>query len=94
MRQWQGPVAWNEWAHTHHAWLKLGAVFGLILLYILAAHVVGFIPMSIVVLLVFFAISGVRWWIALPVAIGATLLIQQIFSGLLRVPLPLGLLGP
>jgi putative tricarboxylic transport membrane protein len=93
-RQWQGPVVWNEWAHTHHAWLKLGGVFGLILAYILAAQVVGFVPTSILVLLVFFAISGVRWWIAVAVAVAATLLIQQIFAGLLRVPLPLGLFGP
>jgi len=37
---------------------------------------------------------GVRWWIAAAVAVAATILIQQTFVGLLRVPLPLGLLGP
>jgi hypothetical protein len=36
----------------------------------------------------------VRWWIAAAVAVAATILIQQTFVGLLRVPLPLGLLGP
>jgi hypothetical protein len=37
---------------------------------------------------------GVRWWVAALVAVAATLLIHQTFSGLLRVPLPPGLLGP
>jgi putative tricarboxylic transport membrane protein len=36
---------------------------------------------------------GVRWWIAAGVALVATVMIQYTF-GLLRVPLPLGLLGP
>jgi putative tricarboxylic transport membrane protein len=94
IRSWQGAVAWNEWAHTHHAWVKLALVFALILTYILAAHTIGFVPMSIALLMVFFLSMGVRWWIAVLVALAATLLIQQIFAGLLRVPLPLGLLGP
>jgi putative tricarboxylic transport membrane protein len=94
LRRWEGAVAWNDWARTHHAWVKLAAVFALVLGYILASYAIGFVPMSILLLLVFFTLMGVRWWIAVPVALAATLLIQQIFSGLLRVPLPLGLLGP
>jgi putative tricarboxylic transport membrane protein len=93
IRNWNGAVAWNDWARTHHAWFKLAAAFGLILVYILAANAIGFVPMSIFILVVFFKLMGVRWWIALAVALAVTLLIQQTFSGLLRVPLPLGLFG-
>ena len=94
LRRWEGAVAWNEWARSHHAWAKLTAVFALVLAYILASRLVGFVPMSILLLLIFFVLMGVRWWVAVPVALAATLLIQQTFSNLLRVPLPLGLLGP
>jgi putative tricarboxylic transport membrane protein len=94
LRHWQGAVAWNDWARTHHAWVRLAVVFILILAYILAAPILGFAPASILVLLIFMLTLGVRWWVAAAVALAATLLIQQTFVGLLRVPLPLGLLGP
>lgn len=93
-RHWQGTVVWNDWARTHHAWVKLVVVFALILAYILAAPALGFVPISIIILLVFLLMMGVRWWVAATVAVAATFLIQQTFVGLLRVPLPLGLLGP
>jgi hypothetical protein len=49
--------------------------------------------MSVLILLIFMVMMGVRWWIAAAVAVVATVLIQQTF-GWLRVPLPLGLFGP
>jgi len=94
LRHWQGAVAWNDWARTHHSWVRLAVVAILILAYILAAPILGFAPVSILILLIFMLMMGVRWWIAAVVAVAATLLIQQTFGGLLRVPLPLGLLGP
>jgi putative tricarboxylic transport membrane protein len=93
VRHWEGAVTWNTWARSHHAWAKLATVFALILAYILAAQVVGFVVTSILILLVFLIVMGVRWWVAASVALAATLLIQQTFAGLLRVPLPLGLFG-
>jgi putative tricarboxylic transport membrane protein len=93
-RHWNGAVALNDWARTHHAWTKLAVALGLILAYILFAQTIGFVPISILILVVFFALMGVRWWIAIPAALAATFLIDQTFSDLLKVPLPLGLLGP
>jgi putative tricarboxylic transport membrane protein len=93
-RHWQGAVAWNDWARTHHAWVRLAVIFALILAYILATPTLGFVPTSFAILLVFLLMMRVRWWIAAAVAVAATILIQQTFVGLLRVPLPLGLLGP
>ncbi len=94
LRQWNGAVAWNDWARTHHVWVRLAVVVGLVLAYILASETVGFLPISIAILLIFLLMMGVRWWVAAAVALAATLLIQQTFAVLLRVPLPLGLLGP
>ncbi len=94
VRQWNGAVVWNDWARTHHVWTKLAIVIGLILAYIVASETIGFVPMSILILLAFLALMGVRWWVAALVSVAATLIIQQTFSALLRVPLPLGLLGP
>ena len=93
-RHWQGAVAWSDWAQTHHAWVRLVVIFALIVAYIVAAPALGFVPTSIAILLIFLLMMGVRWWIAAAVAVAATVLIQQTFVGLLRVPLPLGLLGP
>lgn len=93
-RHWRGAVDWDDWARTHHAWVKLAILFGLVLAYILAAPVLGFVPISIIILVMFLLVMGVRWWVAAAVAVAATMLIQQTFVGLLRVPLPLGLLGP
>jgi hypothetical protein len=94
LRHWQGAVSWSDWARTHHAWMRLAVIFILILAYILAAPMVGFVPVSILILLVFMKMMGVPWWVAAAVTLVATLLIQQTFVSLLRVPLPLGLLGP
>jgi putative tricarboxylic transport membrane protein len=94
VRHWQGAVVWSDWARTHHAWVRIAVVFLLVLAYILAAPTVGFVPISILILLVFLMLMGARWWIAAVVALAATVLIQQTFVGLLRVPLPLGFLGP
>ena len=94
LRHWHGAVVWNDWAQTHHAWAKLASVLALVVTYILAAQVIGFVPTSILLLVIFFMFMGVRWWVAITVAVAATLLIQQTFSSLLRVPLPPGLLGP
>ncbi len=93
LRRWQGAVVWDDWARTHHAWARVAVVFALVLAYILAAPAIGFVPMSVLILLIFMVMMGVRWWIAAAVAVVATVLIQQTF-GWLRVPLPLGLLGP
>src|SRR3712207_5900957 len=42
LRHWQGAVIWNDWARTHHAWVRVAVVFVLILAYILAAPTIGF----------------------------------------------------
>lgn len=52
----------------------------------------GFIPCGLVLLGALFASLGVRLAIALPLALGITLVVHTLFYKLLRVPLPWGVL--
>jgi putative tricarboxylic transport membrane protein len=94
LRRWQGVAALDPWARSPGSWAKLAAVFGLVLLCTLALDRVGFAPLSVLTLVVLMRVAGARWIVALPAALAATILIQQIFRGLLKVPLPAGILGP
>lgn len=80
-------------------WARNGKTLGnfllalaLILVYVFLSERVGFIPLSIAILLVLFWRQGISLRRGALVAIGATLAIQIAFSDLLRVPLPRGIL--
>ncbi len=66
-------------------------VFAAIIIFMLAAPVVGFLLTTVAILL------GLMWWLGTPVAravlaaVGLTLFVYVIFGKVLRVPLPLGL---
>jgi putative tricarboxylic transport membrane protein len=64
----------------------------LLLFYVVVAERVGFILTAAIIVFVTATALGARWKIALPLAIGAPIVIHLIFSKLLRVPLPIGLL--
>ncbi len=63
-----------------------------LLLYIVFSSVIGFIPMSIIIMTTLLYRLGSTIYISLAVAITATLIIQFIFAKVLLVPLPPGLL--
>jgi putative tricarboxylic transport membrane protein len=67
-------------------------VLAMLLLYILAAETIGFIPIAIVFLLALFLWLGVRPIPAVIIAVVATVVIFYFFAQTLRVPLPRGLL--
>jgi putative tricarboxylic transport membrane protein len=94
LRHWQGAVTWGAWARSPRAWRNLAVTVGLVVFYILAARPLGFIPVSIVILLVLCILLGTRWWLAAAVAAVATLGIYKSFTDLLLVPLPRGIFGP
>lgn len=87
-----GAAVAAGWTHGPAGWGRLGAVVALVIGYIAAAGPVGFIPVSFVLLAVLFLLFGARWWVALLVAALVTAAIWRGFGGLLRVPLPRGLL--
>lgn len=69
-------------------------MLGLLVVYILFAETVGFIPMAFVTALALFMWFGVRPLTAIGTSVVATLVIYWFFATLLRVPLPRGWLDP
>ena len=65
---------------------------GAVLFYIFFSDWLGFIPTAFVLLLTLFLWFRARPVVALPVAAGMTLLMHWLFAGLMRVPLPRGLM--
>lgn len=64
----------------------------LLLFYVAVADRVGFILTAGIVVFVTATALGARWKLALPLTVLAPIAIHLIFSKLLRVPLPIGLL--
>ena len=64
------------------------------LFYLFFSDALGFIPTAFLILFVLFLWFRTRVIVALPVAAGMTLLVHWFFSGLMRVPLPRGLMDP
>jgi putative tricarboxylic transport membrane protein len=64
------------------------------LFYLLFSDALGFIPTAFLILFVLFLWFRTRVVVALPVAAVMTLLVHWFFSGLMRVPLPRGLMDP
>lgn len=88
--------AWVTWAGW---WSRPGQVASFlamplaILAYLLFSESLGFIPLAFALLLALFLWFGERPRRAVPVALVATLAVHWFFSGMMRVPLPRGLLG-
>lgn len=64
---------------------------GLLLFYVLAVDWLGFLVTAAVIVLTASLALGARLRLAVPLAIGAPLFVHLMFSKLLRVPLPFGL---
>ena len=64
----------------------------LLLFYVAVAERVGFILTAGIIVFVTSTALGARWKLALPLTVLAPIVIHLIFSKLLRVPLPIGLL--
>ncbi|SEK40566.1 tripartite tricarboxylate transporter TctB family protein [Pacificibacter marinus] len=77
-----------EWTRSGSAVLRMLAVLGLIVAYIVVSPVVGFLPTAFCVMLVAMLILGVRIPTAIIVSAVTSVAIQQSFGKLLLVPLP------
>lgn len=78
-----------------HSWLRGLTVLlppGLLLFYVLAVDRLGFLPTAAVIVLGTSLALGARLRLAAAMAIAAPLFVNIVFSKLLRVPLPSGLL--
>jgi putative tricarboxylic transport membrane protein len=90
-----GPRTWLDFApELRRPRLLMGFVLAplAVLFYLLASERIGFLPCSLVILLALFTAYGVRPRVGVPVAVGMSLVIYFLFSRLLSVPLPQGIL--
>jgi putative tricarboxylic transport membrane protein len=67
---------------------------GLLLFYVFTVDRLGFLLTATIIVLTAALALGARLRLALPLAIGAPLVVHLIFAKLLRVPLPWGLVPP
>lgn len=92
----QGLAGWrslsgiqlHDWGRSPRALLRIALTVVVVILYILFSDSLGFVPSAFLALLALFLALGVGPLAAAGVAVLATLVIQQAFGVLLRVPLP------
>lgn len=91
----RGPlIVVQGWTREPAKLLSFLLMPGAVLFYILVSTPLGFIPTAFVILLALFLWFRARPVVALPVAAGMTLLVHWFFAGVMRVPLPRGILDP
>lgn len=81
----------QENSASPRAWLLSGSVVAAVAFHMLAADVLGFVVTSAIILFVTTKLLGARILTSAVVAMVASVGIYQLFSGLLRVPLPIGI---
>lgn len=89
-----GLVVLEPWVRDPARLLSFLLLPGAVLFYILVSDRLGFIPTAFVILAALFVWFRARVVVALPVAAGVTMLVHWFFAGLMRVPLPRGLMDP
>ena len=82
----------EAWTREPSRLLSFLLLPGAVVFYIVASDRLGFIPTAFLILLSLFLWFRARVVVALPVAAGMTLLVHWFFAGLMRVPLPRGLM--
>jgi putative tricarboxylic transport membrane protein len=90
----RGPLIEIEaWAREPARLLSVLALPAAVLGYIWLSEPLGFLLTAFLILAPLALLYGARWVVALPTAAALAGLIQWFFGGLMRVPLPRGLLG-
>ena len=92
-RRGAGWAYFAPWTREPHHVVSFALVLLALVLYILVSDDAGSLLSSFVILLTLFVWLGVRWPLALVVAVATTLVIDWFFGGLMRVPLPRGILN-
>jgi putative tricarboxylic transport membrane protein len=87
-------LAWEPWVRSPRHLAALAVLLGSVVLYIVAADAVGFLPLATLILTALFIVLGVPPGRAVLIAVVATLVVHFAFYKLLRVPLPWGVLTP
>lgn len=82
----------TDWTRKPGAMLAVLVTILCVVAYILFSRRVGFIPMTIVILVVLFRLLRVPWWQTLAYAVAAAFLCDYVFRSILLVPLPFGIM--
>jgi putative tricarboxylic transport membrane protein len=85
-------VVFEDWVSQPARLLSFLLLPAAVLAYILLSERLGFIPTAFAILVTLFLWFRARVAVALPVAAGMTLLVHWFFAGLMRVPLPRGVM--
>ena len=89
------PVAeFDSWARSSRGLGALGVTLGGLLFYILVSEWLGFIPTAFLTVAAIMVTLRGRWISSLIIAAAVTMLVHQVFYGVLLVPLPWGVLEP
>ena len=84
----------GDWAQDRRNVANVFILLGCMAFYILASDPLGFIPVSLLILTILLVRFGSTWPTSLVVAFVTTFTIHTVFSKLLLVPLPWGILLP
>ncbi|WP_237213634.1 tripartite tricarboxylate transporter TctB family protein [Falsiroseomonas oryziterrae] len=85
-------IVLESWTREPERLLSFLLIPGAVLAYIFLSDALGFIPTAFLLLVALFLWFRARPVVALPVAAGVTLVVHWFFAGLMRVPLPRGVL--
>jgi putative tricarboxylic transport membrane protein len=90
----QIAIATGDGGEPSGWWRGLKALVppAVLLFYVVAVDRLGFLPTAAAMVLIASLALGARLRLAVPLAVGAPLFVNLVFSKLLRVPLPSGLL--
>ena len=95
MREAKAPfIELQPWTHNPVYLLRFAMIPAGVAFYIFCVSSLGFVPTVTLLLLSLFLVLGVRWTVALPVAVGTALAVHSLFYLGLKVQLPWGLLEP
>ncbi len=86
------PIVFVAWGRNRASWVRLVLVLGLVTFYVMLSPLLGFRIGAGLMLLGLLLTFGTPVWTALIVTVIAVVGIEQVFGGILRVPLPLGTL--
>ena len=87
-----GLITFEAWVREPARLASFLAIPGAALFYILVSDPLGFIPTAFLLLTALFLWFRARPVVALPSALGVTLLVHWFFAGMMRVPLPRGVM--
>lgn len=91
-RKTQPRMAMPLWFRNKKSVLRFLLVPASLVFYFEAADFLGFLPIAFLLLVLLFLAFGVRWPVAIAVALASALVIHFMFYSVLKVPLPWGLL--